>query len=158
MQCELCGKDILGKPKHVIVEGVALETCAACRSLGTEIRHPGIFTESQKKTAARPRSRYRDIYRQIEGEVDPEFDEIVRRARQRAGLTQEELAAKIMERALIIKKIERKELTPDDKLRKKLEKALDVSLLIDIGREKSQRGKSSGNLTLGDVAVVRRRH
>jgi putative transcription factor len=157
MQCELCGKEILGKPKHVVVEGAALETCAACRNLGTEIRQPRIFTEPQNKTAARPRSRYRDIYRQIEGEVDPEFDEIVRRARQRAGLTQEELAAKIMERALVIKKIERKELTPDDKLRKKLEKALDVSLLVDIGREKAQRGKLSGNLTLGDVAVVRRR-
>jgi TIGR00270 family protein len=94
----------------------------------------------------------------MEGELDPDFSEIVKNARKRAGITQEQLAAKIMEKALVIKKIERNELTPDDKLRKKLEKALNVNLLIEIGREKSQRGKSSENLTLGDVAVVRRRH
>jgi putative transcription factor len=94
----------------------------------------------------------------MEGELDPDFSEIVKNARKRAGITQEQLAAKIMEKALVIKKIERNELAPDDKLRKKLEKALNVNLLIEIGREKSQRGKSSGNLTLGDVAVVRRRH
>lgn len=158
MYCELCGKEILGKPKRVVVEGAELETCAACGSLGTEIRRPQTFVGPTSKVAAHSRTRYRDIYRQMEGEIDPEFSEIVKNARKRAGITQEQLAAKIMEKALVIKKIERNELTPDDKLRKKLEKALNVNLLIEIGREKSQRGKSSGNLTLGDVAVVRRRH
>ena len=158
MHCELCGKEILGKPKRVVVEGAELETCAACGSFGTEIRRPQTFVGPTSKVAAHSRTRYRDIYRQMEGELDPDFSEIVKNARKRAGMTQEQLAAKIMEKALVIKKIERNELTPDDKLRKKLEKALNVNLLIEIGREKAQRGKSSGNLTLGDVAVVRRRH
>ena len=158
MHCELCGKEILGKPKRVVVEGAELETCAACGSLGTEIRRPQTFVGPTSKVATHSRTRYRDIYRQMEGELDPDFSDIVKNARKRAGITQEQLAAKIMEKALVIKKIERNELTPDDKLRKKLEKALNVNLLIEIGREKSQRGKSSGNLTLGDVAVVRRRH
>jgi putative transcription factor len=158
MHCELCGKEILGKPKRVVVEGAELETCAACGSFGTEIRRPQTFVGPTSKVAAHSRTRYRDIYRQMEGELDPDFSEIVKNARKRAGMTQEQLAAKIMEKALVIKKIERNELTPDDKLRKKLEKALNVNLLIEIGPEKAQRGKSSGNLTLGDVAVVRRRH
>ena len=158
MQCELCGKEILGKPKRVLVEGAELETCAACGSLGTEIRRPQAFVGPASKGAAHSRTRYRDIYRQMEGELDPDFSDIVKNARKRAGITQEQLAAKIMEKALVIKKVERNELTPDDKLRKKLEKALNVNLLIEIGREKAQRGKPSGNLTLGDVAVVRRRH
>jgi putative transcription factor len=158
MHCELCGKEIIGKPKRVVVEGAELETCAACGSLGTEIRRPQTFIGPTGKVAAHSRTRYRDIYRQMEGEIDPEFSDIVKNARKRAGITQEQLAAKIMEKALVIRKIERKELTPDDKLRKKLEKALNVNLLIEIGREKAQRGKSSGNLTLGDVAIVRRRH
>jgi putative transcription factor len=158
MHCELCGKEILGKPKRVVVEGAELETCAACGSFGTEIRRPQTFIGPTSKVAAHSRTRYRDIYRQMEGELDPDFNDIVKNARERAGMTQEHLAAKIMEKALVIKKIERKELTPDDKLRKKLEKALNVNLLIEIGREKAQRGKPSGNLTLGDVAVVRRRH
>ena len=158
MHCELCGKEILGKPKRVIVEGAELETCAACAGLGTEIRRSQTLIGPTNKVTAHTRTRYRDIYRQMEGELDPDFDDIVKNARKRAGITQEQLAAKIMEKALVIKKIERKELTPDDKLRKKLEKALNVNLLIEIGREKAQRGKPSGNLTLGDVAVVRRRH
>lgn len=158
MHCELCGKEILGKPKRVIVEGAELETCAACASLGTEIRRPQTLIGPTNKVTAHTRTRYRDIYRQMEGELDPDFDDIVKNARKRAGITQEQLAAKIMEKALVIKKIERKELTPDDKLRKKLEKALNVNLLIEIGREKAQRGKPSGNLTLGDIAVVKRRH
>lgn len=158
MHCELCGKEILGKPKRVVVEGAELETCAACGGLGTEIRHHQTFMGPTSKVATHSRARYRDIYRQMEGEIDPDFDDIVKSARRRAGITQEQLAAKIMEKALVIKKIERKELMPDDKLRKKLEKALNVNLLIEIGREKAQRGKQSGNLTLGDVAVVRRRH
>jgi putative transcription factor len=160
MQCELCGKEIQGKPKRVVVEGAQLETCAACAGLGTEIRPPQTLRGPASKVAAhvRTRTRYRDIYRQMEGELDPDFDHIVKYARQKSGLTQEQLAAKIMEKAPIIKKIERKELTPDDKLRKKLEKALNVSLLIDIGGEKVQKGKPSENLTFGDVAIVKRRH
>jgi putative transcription factor len=158
MHCELCGKEILGRPKRVIVEGAELETCVACSGLGTEIRRSQTLSGSAKKVTAHTRTRYRDIYRQMEGELDPDFDDIVKNARKRAGITQEQLAAKIMEKALVIKKIERKELTPDDKLRKKLEKALNVNLLIEIGREKAQRGKPSGNLTLGDIAVVKRRH
>jgi putative transcription factor len=158
MHCELCGKEIPGKPKRVVVEGAELETCATCAGLGTEIRRPQTLRGPTNKVAAHARTRYRDIYRQMEGELDPDFDHIVKYARQKSGLTQEQLAAKIMERALIIKKIERKELTPDDKLRKKLEKALNVSLLIDIGREKAQKGKPSENLTFGDVAIVKRRH
>jgi len=158
MQCELCGKEIPGRPKRVAIEGAQLETCAACAGLGTEIRGPQSSRAPLSKGASHVRPRYRDIYRQIEGEIDPDFDNIVRQARQKAGLTQEQLAAKIMEKALVIKKIERKELTPDDKLRKKLEKALNVNLLIDVSREKAGRGAASENLTLGDVAVVKRRH
>jgi len=158
MHCELCGKEILGRPKRVIVEGAELETCAACSGLGTEIRRPQTLIGPANKVTAHTRTRYRDIYRQMAGELDPDFDDIVKNARKRAGITQEQLAAKIMEKALVIKKIERKELTPDDKLRKKLEKALNVNLLIEIGRERAQRGKPSGNLTLGDIAVVKRRH
>jgi len=158
MHCELCGKEIVGKPKRVAIEGAELETCSFCGSFGTEIRRTQGLTEPKGKGALRTRARYRDIYRQMEGELDPDFDEIVKGARERANLTQEQLAGKIMEKALVIKKIERKELTPDDKLRKKLEKALNVNLLIELGAEKPRPDKRSGNLTLGDVAVVKRRH
>ncbi len=157
MHCELCGKEISGKPRHVIIEGAELDTCSFCGNLGTEIRRPHAPSGHQARGAVRTRTRYTDIYRQMHGELDPDFDHIVREARERAHLTQEQLAGKIMEKALVIKKVERKELTPDDKLRKKLEKALDIHLLIDVSADQTRREKHSENLTLGDIAVVKRR-
>ncbi len=160
MQCELCGKEITGKPRHVVIEGAELDTCSFCGTLGTEVRRPhspGGHKPYVKPIAMRPRARYADIYQQMHGELDPDFAHIVREARERAHLTQEQLAGKIMEKALVIKKIERKELAPDDKLRKKLENALDINLLIDVSAEHAKRGRHSDNLTLGDIAVVKRR-
>ncbi len=157
MHCELCGREITGKPRHVVIEGAELDTCSFCGTLGTEVRRPQSTGQQKTRVAARARTRYTDIYRQMQGELDPDFDQIVREARERAHLTQEQLAGKIMEKALVIKKIERKELTPDDKLRKKLEKALDIHLLIDVSADQAKRDKHSKNLTLGDIAVVKRR-
>ena len=87
MHCELCGKEIPGKPKSVVVEGAQLETCAACAGLGTEVRRPQTLRAPTNKVAAHARTRYRDIYRQMEGELDPDFDHIVKYARQKSGLT-----------------------------------------------------------------------
>ncbi|MDD1720699.1 MAG: multiprotein bridging factor aMBF1 [Euryarchaeota archaeon] len=157
MHCELCGKEISGKPKHVVIEGAELDTCAYCGNLGTEIRRPQASGGHKTKVAVRARTRYTDIYRQMQGELDPDFDKVVREARERAQLTQEQLAGKIMEKALVIKKVERKELAPDDRLRKKLEKALNIHLLIDVSADETRRDKYSENLTLGDIAVVKRR-
>lgn len=157
MHCELCGKEVTGKPRHVVIEGAELDTCSSCGNLGTEIRRPRGQGGHKTKVPAHTRMRYADIYRQMQGELDPDFDRIVREAREKAHLTQEQLAGKIMEKALVIKKVERKELTPDDKLRRKLEKALNVHLLIDVRADQTKREKHSENLTLGDIAVVKRR-
>ena len=157
MHCELCGREIAGKAKRVSIEGAELETCSSCAELGTEIRaieSKGAWKSQRAIVKTRPR--YRDIYNQIEGELDPGFDQIVREGRQKAGLTQEALASQIMERALVIKKVERKELIPDDKLRKKLEKALNVKLLIDMSKEQIGKDKRPGNLTLGDIAEIKK--
>ena len=81
MQCELCGKEIQGKPKRVVVEGAQLETCAACAGLGAEIHPPQTLRGPASKVAAHVRTLYRDIYRQMEGELDPDFDHIVKYAR-----------------------------------------------------------------------------
>jgi putative transcription factor len=159
MHCELCGREIAGKAKRVSIEGAELETCSSCAGLGTEVR--GIELKGMPKghrVMVKTRPRYRDIYTQIQGELDPEFDQLVRDAREKAGLTQEAFASQIMERTLVIKKVERKELPPDDRLRKKLEKALNIKLLIDTGGQKVEREKRRGNLTLGDIAEVKKKH
>ena len=57
MHCELCGKEILEKPKRVMIEGAQLETCAACGSLGTEIRRPQTLRGPTNKVAAHSRTR-----------------------------------------------------------------------------------------------------
>ncbi len=64
-------------------------------------------------------------------EVDLEFNEKIRQGREEKGLSQVELAKNLNERASLIKKLERGEVLPTEKVRKKLEKHLKINLLED---------------------------
>ena len=59
-------------------------------------------------------------------EVDLEFNEKIRKGREEKGLSQAELAKNLNERASLIKKLERGEVLPTEKVRKKLEKHLKI--------------------------------
>jgi putative transcription factor len=65
-------------------------------------------------------------------EVDLEFNEKIRQGREERGLSQVELAKNLNERASLIKKLERGEVLPTEKVRKKLEKYLKINLLEDV--------------------------
>jgi len=90
-------------------------------------------------------------------EIVEDYNEIVRKARVSLGLTQEELAKQIGEKATIIKKIESGEFRPSISLARKLEKFLRVMLLVPAeeplyGSEKYvTKGRSSGGIRLGDL-------
>jgi putative transcription factor len=72
------------------------------------------------------------------------------------GLTTKVLALQIKEREHLIKKIENSELMPEESVRKKLEKVLEIRL-IDAPVTEAER-KVQGKLTptLGDLTVIRK--
>ncbi|AEM38888.1 transcriptional regulator, XRE family [Pyrolobus fumarii 1A] len=95
-------------------------------------------------------------------EVVPDFAERVRRARERLGLSQEELAVRVKERVNVIKRIEAGTLVPTVDLARRLEKVLGIKLLepvveedVELGVSGSRRKRSEFELTLGDIVEIR---
>jgi putative transcription factor len=83
-----------------------------------------------------------------------DYDVRVRQAREKMGLTHEELGKKINEKVSVLKKIETRKIKPDDRLAAKLEHALKIKLLVPASEEKTPKAASkpsSRSLTLGDL-------
>lgn len=85
-------------------------------------------------------------------EIASDYDQRIRQAREREGLSQEDLAKKLNEKASLIRKLERSDILPSDSVRKKLERHLDISL-VEGGDDGDAEWESDGSMTqtLGDV-------
>lgn len=84
--------------------------------------------------------------------VAADYDDRIRNARESAGLSQEDLAKQLNEKASVIRKLERGEILPSDDVQSKLEKSLGISLVEGEDAEDSEwSSESSGTMTLGDV-------
>jgi putative transcription factor len=168
MQCEMCGETIRGAPKLVRVEGAELSVCSKCEKFGTEVqqvRRTDIRVP-QRGAAARaapsPASgtaqvRYkRDMFDFMEGDVVDDYAARIRHAREEKGLSQKDLAMQLKEKEHLIRKIENSDLIPEEDVRKKLEKALDIRLLDAPVSEDEKKVPSRLTPTLGDLTVIRK--
>ncbi|NOZ88834.1 MAG: TIGR00270 family protein [Crenarchaeota archaeon] len=91
-------------------------------------------------------------------EVVEDYAIRVRRARERLGLTQKELAVKVKVGENVIKRIEAGTLVPPIDLARRLERVLGVKLLEPVAElEEAEEEEAGGEfyLTLGDVAELR---
>ena len=170
VQCEMCGAET-GSPKTVKIEGAELEVCDDCADFGTEVQTQDTSSSSTKystsssssssSSSSGGRSRgssgggggsRRDMFDEMD-EVVQDYDDRIRDAREGQGLTQEDLADQLNEKASLIRKLERGDVLPSDKVQRKLEKALDVSLSAGGGGDDNEwsGGSSTGETTLGDV-------
>lgn len=161
MQCELCGSIIRGPPKTVRIEGATLRVCGNCATYGTEV--PG--ERNRKITpggAPRPsvqqtRRRPRDVFDLIEGEIVDDYYDRIRKARMSRGLSQKELALRIKEREILIKKIEKGDLIPEDDVRKKLEEVLEIRLIDSPDAEARGTGGGKITTTFGDLINIKKK-
>ncbi len=156
MICELCGKDV-PRLHRVIIEGVVLNVCDECAKFGKEIKGnevpkdvkylpPEIIRERIER-----RRRRRDRTLEEEEILVEDYPERIRDAREKLHLTQEDLAKIILEKKTVISKIERGEMRPDEKLIKKLEKALHIKLKEKVTTVHREEKKKVRGLTLGDM-------
>ena len=160
MQCELCGGKIQGPAKTVRVEGAELVVCSQCSRYGTEVQRPA-KPEPRAGTASRPGKiaparRTRDVFDLIEGEIVEDYGERIRRARMEKGLSQKDLAMQLKEKELLIKKIEKGDLIPEDDVRRKLEKALEIRLIDSPGEDEGVRRGGKVVPTLGDLISLKK--
>lgn len=159
MQCEICGDDIKGNPIRVTVEGTVLDVCSKCAHYG---KPQDKWTPVSRKMAPtervivthRPK---RDVFDRLEDEILPDYAQVIKKARESQGLTIEELASKMMEKATLIRKIEREELIPEDTVRKKLETTLNIKLTERVSSQDQRGGGFIRGTTLGDVAIIRKK-
>jgi putative transcription factor len=159
MQCELCGATVAGPGKKVRIEGADLQVCMACARYGTEVQQPRTGQRRYAPTApaaragAPPARRRRDLFDTLVGELVDDYGERIRAARTAKGMTTKDLALATKERELLIKRIEKGELVPEDEVRARIEKALGIRLLDApeeaIVRERKEQQRIS--TTLGDV-------
>ncbi|GAA0527769.1 hypothetical protein GCM10008992_30460 [Halorubrum aquaticum] len=84
-------------------------------------------------------------------EIATDYDDRIRKARESKGLSQEELADDLNEKASLIRKLERGDTLPTDEIQRKLERALDVSLVEGEEVDADWDSNDAGTMTLGDV-------
>jgi putative transcription factor len=83
----------------------------------------------------------------------------IRKARESKNWSREDLGKKINERVSVITRIETGKMTPDTKLTKKFEKALNIKLLEKVENVDLNQfiNSSSGERTLGNIMKIKRK-
>ncbi|USZ68303.1 multiprotein bridging factor aMBF1 [Halorussus salilacus] len=168
VQCEMCGADT-GSPKTIKVEGAELDVCDDCADFGTEVKTPDSGSTSTKystssssgsstssgtsSSSSSSRSRRSDMFDDMD-ELAQDYDDRIRDAREETGMSQEDLAKKLNEKASLIRKLERGDILPSDEVQTKLERELDIALTAGGSPDDDEEwsgGSSTGEYTLGDV-------
>jgi len=145
MDCEICGRN--SSDLYLIsVEGTRLMVCRDCAGCGTFI----------SKVEERPLETTRITEEEPEIDLVDNYAELIKEARAKSSLTQEELAKKINENFNVIKKVEKGELAPTEKLSKKLEKLFRIRLFQPVKKERLEKKKVETSLSLEDVAIIKK--
>ncbi|AEH37126.1 transcriptional regulator, XRE family [Halopiger xanaduensis SH-6] len=173
----MCGAET-SSPKTIKVEGAKLDVCADCTDFGTEVRQTSSSGSSTKYSTGSSSSssssssgdssstggtgssssssssqRRSDMFDDMD-ELATDYDERVRTAREQKGLSQSDLANELNEKASLIRKIERGDTLPSDRVQSKLERFLEIDLSAEGSSGDDSEwsgGSSSGSYTLGDV-------
>jgi putative transcription factor len=151
MQCELCGREC--DCRAATIDGVRMMLCPGCLKHGQEIVYTPKAPTTQRPVLDRiKKPPVKDVYKDMDKELVTGWNELIKKAREKKGLSREELGFKIGERTVTISKIENGDLRPSDKVVEKLEKELGVSLVEQVsGPSVGGTGsRHSAGLTLGD--------
>nr|WP_230198675.1 multiprotein bridging factor aMBF1 [Halopiger djelfimassiliensis] len=175
----MCGAET-SSPKTIKVEGAQLDVCANCTDFGTEVTQSSSSSTSTKYStgsgssggssgtstasgssggssgtaSSSSGSQHRsDMFDDMD-QLATDYDERVRTAREKNGLSQSDLANELNEKASLIRKIERGDTLPSDRVQSKLERFLEIDLSAEGSSGEDSEwsgGSSSGSYTLGDV-------
>jgi putative transcription factor len=147
--CEVCGTNKT-KLLRASIEGTQMNVCEGCASYGKVLYTPELKPKIREVMVSKTP--------EIEERVVDNFGAIVKNAREKTGLTQEEFAKKLNERLSIMRAIENREQMPDLKLAAKLEKELGVVLIEEVSDETPVSEKTqSKEVTLGDMIKIKKR-
>ena len=155
--CEMCGKE-LPSLRKAIVEGTMMSVCGNCVKFGVEQAGAATEVTGRSRTTAAlqnraVRGKQRDVFADMPEELVEDYGERVKQARQRLGLSIEDVGKKINERQGELAKLEQGTYHPPDALVRKLEKFFGIKLMekpeapAGVGGPKV----AGGPMTLGDM-------
>ena len=148
MECEICGK-VTRKIFITEIEGIALRVCEECSKSGRILN----IVEERKtiKDKQKLKMEFEEEYELVEN-----YGKLIAEARKKMNLSIEELAKKIGEKESLIRKIEREEIRPSDKVIEKLEKFLKIKLKekIEVKFKNEKKGKEM-KLRIVDVVKIK---
>lgn len=154
----------MGRAFQIMIEGARMSACPSCASLGKPVADkptPRTFTPRSRpltpvsvprgpRAASLP-----SAYDQLE--LDDDYSTIIKQARTRANLSQEELARAVKEKLSVIQKIELRKMIPNMKLSRALEHVLRIKLLVPASElpVPLSRQKPAPEVTLADIAKIK---
>ena len=171
LNCDICGRQIHGRPNRVVVEGAEMTACGDCASLGTPYQEakPIPLTTPIPVATRMSSTRLRSVPSKLADRRAPrevqEFDlaenypQIIQKARRKLELSQEDLAMKVKEHLSFIQKIELGKMEPNVRLVRALEHVLRVKLLV-LTSEPPVPKPAPGTrqeITLADVAKIKKK-
>ena len=159
MRCEVCGRKIHSDPVRAVIEGAKLTVCVECSKHGKVIYHEEVSISQPsptKSTIHIPVIMKKPPVAQVQisQEVVEDYAAKIRNAREKLGLSHEDLGKKINEKASLLRHIETGKVAPNNQLAGKLEHVLKIKLMVPIADEKAIATvpvKASEGLTLGDL-------
>ncbi len=157
MICEVCGRDV-PQARAVIVEGTKLNVCPGCARFGEDYRSSSVggvpvnqTVIDQRLERRERRMKSKDIYAGTASvELIYDYGRVIKAAREAKSMDLGQFAASIQERKGLLAKVEANNQIPDDKLIKKIEKALDIKLMETVQSGVTVGGQSSGKMTLSN--------
>lgn len=159
MICEMCGKEV-PVTKPVFIEGSRLSVCSDCSKFGDENRGsqskgaapaPSAQVIEQRLQRREQRMQTRDVYHGTDTvEMIEDYGSVIKKARMDKGMDLEQFAASILEKKGTLAKIEANDLVPDEKMMRKLEKALDIKLTEVVSSGGRISGNNNGKMTLSN--------
>ncbi len=164
VRCEVCGRKIRTTPVTALIEGARLTVCPECS------KHGKIVVEEEKvalpttlKTPIPQTHIHLQPKKASKASVDTgnelvdDYDAKIRQAREKTGLSHEDLGKKINEKASVLRKIETRKMAPDNTLVAKLEHTLKIKLIAQVADEKVVKKETkapSRELSLGDLIKI----
>ncbi len=134
MGCDMCGKE--AALKATTVEGTTMQLCADCQKYG--------LVQQTKKT-------FKKTFTESEERIVSKYAQKIKTAREQKGLKQEQLAQKIGIKLSQLHKFESASHEPDIETAKKLEQALNITLVTKEQIDAVSNKTTSGPMTIGDL-------
>ncbi|HUI00638.1 MAG TPA: multiprotein-bridging factor 1 family protein [Nitrososphaerales archaeon] len=140
--CEVCGSPLRASPNRVEIDGAIMVVCDNCARLGKVVGPAFSPAPGRNRPSPIQGRGFRPINPVFQGprpvepdsdkEVDPDYNVIIRQAREKMGLSQEQLGKLLNEKPSLISMVESRKLKPDVPLARKFMHQLKINLLVSL--------------------------